>query len=89
MDPTLSSVVTKDDKLWSRDKSKKLYLHIRKTHDSQNLVKPWLKDEGGPPIFPQPQDLWPPNLEGYWLFYPSQHFNVGSTLFQRCGSTLK
>ena len=44
MDPTLSSVVTKDDKLWSRDKSKKLYLHIRKTHDSQNLVKPWLKD---------------------------------------------
>ena len=21
--------------------------------------------------------------------YPSQHFNVGSTLFQRCGSTLK
>ena len=40
MDPTLSSVVTKDDKLWSRDKSKKLYLHIRKTHDSQNLASP-------------------------------------------------
>ena len=69
MDPTLSSVVTMDDKLWSRDKSKKLYLHIRKTHDSQNLVKSWLKDEGDPPIFPQPRDLWPPNLEGYWLFY--------------------
>ena len=63
MDPTLSSVVTKDYK------SKKLYLHILKTHDPQNLAKPWLKDEGGPPIFPQPQGLWPPNLEGYWLFY--------------------
>ena len=28
-----------------------------------------------------------PKIKGKWL--PSQHFNVESTLFQRCGSTLK